>query len=53
MRKLWINGDFIDSGLVHERAINPANEETIGEFVRGTVPEAENAVAAAKSAFMT
>lgn len=53
MRKLWIDGEFISGGLGLDQAINPANEEIIGEYSRGTEADAELAIAAAKSAFPT
>lgn len=51
MRKLWIDGDFVDSGSRPGQAINPANEEIIGEYSYGTLAETELAIAAAKSAY--
>jgi acyl-CoA reductase-like NAD-dependent aldehyde dehydrogenase len=51
MRKLWINGKYIDGGQDPGKAINPANEDIIGEYARGTVKETERAIAAAKAAF--
>lgn len=51
MRKLWIDGEFIDSGSNPRQAINPANEEVIGEYSYGTSAETELAITAARTAF--
>jgi acyl-CoA reductase-like NAD-dependent aldehyde dehydrogenase len=51
MRKLWINGEYIDGSGGFGQAINPATEDIIGEFAQGTLKETEKAIAAAKAAF--
>jgi betaine-aldehyde dehydrogenase len=51
MRKLWINAEFVDGGRDPGRAINPATEETIGEYARGGLVQTDQAIRAAKDAF--
>lgn len=53
MRSLWINGEFVEGGSGRNQAINPANEDIIGEYSYGTIAETEWAVGAAKEAFST
>ena len=47
----WINGEWVDSGMVAE-SINPATGEVLGQWYDGGKAEAEAAIAAAKQAFM-
>jgi acyl-CoA reductase-like NAD-dependent aldehyde dehydrogenase len=51
MRKLWVDGKFIEGEGDVGQAIDPSNEEVIGEFIRGTRAEAEKAINAASAAF--
>ncbi|UCD99633.1 MAG: aldehyde dehydrogenase [Chloroflexota bacterium] len=51
MRKLWINGEFVDGAGGGRQAINPATEEIIGEYAQGGNQQVEQAVQAAKEAF--
>lgn len=51
MRKLWINAEFVDGSRDPGRAINPATEETIGEYARGGLVQTDQAIRAAKDAF--
>ncbi|MFQ5876425.1 MAG: aldehyde dehydrogenase family protein [Acidobacteriota bacterium] len=52
MRKLWINGQFTDSGSgATIEVVDPATEEPIDVVPKGGGTEVERAVAAAKAAF--
>src|SRR3546814_1344648 len=49
--KLYINGEWIDSGPEREDVINPATETVIGRAPVGTAAAADAAIAAARTAF--
>jgi betaine-aldehyde dehydrogenase len=52
MRRLWINGRFVDgTGGAPIEVVDPATEETIATVPRGGAADLEGAVAAAKAAF--
>src|SRR3546814_16897237 len=49
--KLYINGEWIDSGPEREDVINPATETLIGRAPVGTAAASDAAIAAARTAF--
>src|SRR3546814_4265322 len=49
--KLYINGEWIDSGPEREDVINPATETVIGRAPVGTAAAADAAIAADRTAF--
>jgi len=52
MRKLWINGRFVDgTGGPPIEVVDPATEEVVSTVPRGGAADVEGAVAAAKAAF--
>ena len=52
MRKMWINGEFVDAASKEAIEVtNPATEEVLDEVPAGVPEDVERAVAAAKSAF--
>ena len=52
MRKMWINGEFVDAASQGAIEVtNPATEEVLDEVSAGAPEDVERAVAAAKQAF--
>src|SRR3546814_17537678 len=49
--KIYIKGEWIDSGPEREDVINPATETVIGRAPVGTAAAADAAIAAARTAF--
>jgi betaine-aldehyde dehydrogenase len=48
----WIDGRWVDSGD-HRQSVDPASGETIGTYSMGTPEEAQQAISAARRAFLT
>ncbi len=52
MRKLWINGQFVDAGTgATLKVVDPATEELVDVVPKGGPADVDRAVAAAKAAF--